>query len=244
MLPDLERLIRLQSLRNAADDARRCLAKIPAQLDAFDANLAEHRKALDDARQRFEDNQTARRNLEKQVAAVQSRLDNKKDQLMNVKTNEDYLVIQKEITAAQDNVQSSEERILQSMLDGDALDGAVKNSEHSLVAAEAGIESDRCEIEKERVKFEAAAKKASDAAEVLTREIEGVALALFEQIAEKRNGVAVVEAKNNLCSSCHVRLRPQVFNDIRRNNKLIQCESCGRILHFLTSGNLTLADSA
>ena len=215
MLPDLERLIRLQSLRNAADDARRCLAKIPAQLDAFDANLAEHRKALDDARQRFEDNQTARRNLEKQVAAVQSRLDNKKDQLMNVKTNEDYLVIQKEITAAQDNVQSSEERILQSMLDGDALDGAVKNSEHSLVAAEADIESDRCEIEKERMKFEAAAKKASDAAEVLT-----------------------------LCSSCHVRLRPQVFNDIRRNNKLIQCESCGRILHFLTSGNLTLADSA
>jgi predicted nucleic acid-binding Zn-ribbon protein len=31
---------------------------------------------------------------------------------------------------------------------------------------------------------------------------------------------------------CHVRLRPQVFNEVRRNEALIQCDSCLRILYF------------
>jgi hypothetical protein len=44
--------------------------------------------------------------------------------------------------------------------------------------------------------------------------------------------VAVAEARNGLCTICHVRLRPQVFNEIRRNETIIQCDSCRRILYF------------
>ena len=39
------------------------------------------------------------------------------------------------------------------------------------------------------------------------------ALALFERVAQERNGVAVAEARDGICTICHVRLRPQVFND-------------------------------
>ena len=57
-------------------------------------------------------------------------------------------------------------------------------------------------------------------------------LALFETVASHRNGMAVVEARDGRCSSCQVRLRPQLFNNIRLNDSLIQCESCQRILYF------------
>jgi predicted nucleic acid-binding Zn-ribbon protein len=43
----------------------------------------------------------------------------------------------------------------------------------------------------------------------------------------------MAEAREGLCTVCHVRLRPQIFNQARRNEEIIQCESCQRILYFV-----------
>ena len=58
-------------------------------------------------------------------------------------------------------------------------------------------------------------------------------LATFEQVAKKRHGIAVAEAKDGICTICHVRLQPQVFNTVRRNEEILQCDSCNRILYFV-----------
>ena len=55
----------------------------------------------------------------------------------------------------------------------------------------------------------------------------------FEAVAKRRNGVAIAEARDGVCTICHVRLRPQVFNEVRRNDQIIQCDSCNRILYFV-----------
>ena len=233
MLPDLERLIRLQSLQTAAEDARQRIASLPAQLDALDAKLHTHRDTVDQTKQCLDDNQTTRRDLEKDLAAVQGRLSKFKDHLMAVKTNKEYQAMQKEIAGADGEVQSFEERILESMLEGDDLGANVAGAERALGAAEKEVSAERQSIEKDRTQFEADARRALDGRELIAQEVDAVALALFEKVAKKRNGVAVVQARDGLCNSCHVRLRPQVFNEIRRNDALIQCESCSRILHFV-----------
>ena len=45
--------------------------------------------------------------------------------------------------------------------------------------------------------------------------------------------IAVAEARDGLCVVCHVRLRPQVFNEVRRNDGIVQCDSCTRILYYV-----------
>ena len=57
--------------------------------------------------------------------------------------------------------------------------------------------------------------------------------ATFELVSRRRNGVGVAEARDGICTICHVRLRPQVFNTVRRNEEIIQCDSCQRILYFV-----------
>jgi uncharacterized protein len=32
--------------------------------------------------------------------------------------------------------------------------------------------------------------------------------------------------------ACRMKIRPQVFSDIRRGDSIFTCESCGRILYF------------
>jgi hypothetical protein len=55
--------------------------------------------------------------------------------------------------------------------------------------------------------------------------------------------VAVAEARDGICTICHVRLRPQVFNTIRRNDQIIQCDSCQRILYFVPAAAPATSDS-
>jgi len=244
MLPDLERLIRLQSLHNIVDDARRRIAAIPLQFEAFETRLNKLRTDLSEAKQQLDNNQTVRRNLEKEVSEAKSRLAKFKEHEMIVKTNEQLWAVQTEIATAKGAVQSFEEELLVSMLETDTFTVAVNESERSMATAEAEIETERRTIERERATSEAAAEQALIAREALAREIDTAVLALFDQIAEKRNGLAVVDAKDTLCSSCHVRLRQQVFNDIRLNNRVIQCESCGRILYFQLATKSAAEDEA
>ena len=67
-------------------------------------------------------------------------------------------------------------------------------------------------------------------------------LAIFEGVAQKRNGIAVAEARDGICSICHVRLRPQVFNTVLRNEQILQCDYCNRILYHTPKTAAAAAD--
>jgi predicted nucleic acid-binding Zn-ribbon protein len=57
------------------------------------------------------------------------------------------------------------------------------------------------------------------------------ARALYARVAKQR-GSGVAEAKDGMCQACHVRLRVQVWVEVRKNEQIIQCESCSRILFY------------
>jgi predicted nucleic acid-binding Zn-ribbon protein len=40
----------------------------------------------------------------------------------------------------------------------------------------------------------------------------------------------VVAGQDGICTICHVRLRPQVFNTVLRGDEILQCDHCNRIL--------------
>ena len=44
--------------------------------------------------------------------------------------------------------------------------------------------------------------------------------------------MAVAEAIGGRCSACQITLRPQLFQDLRRGDQLMFCESCGRIVYY------------
>jgi predicted nucleic acid-binding Zn-ribbon protein len=240
--PDLERLIRLQELDTRAERVRKAIAELPARAEAVDARLHDRTGQVEEAKQRVAEGQAARRVLEKELAIVQSRLTKYKDQLMEVKTNKEYQAMQKEIAVAEDDVRSHEDRILEHMLQADESGAALKGAERDLAAERQQAARERADLDRERAAFEGELQSIAEAREGLVREIPAEALARFESIASKR-GVAVAEARDGHCTICHVRLRPQIYNDVRRNDSLIQCESCGRLLYFAGTANAAASNA-
>jgi len=233
MHPDLQHLIELQDLDLAAERVRRRIADIPGAVAALDSRLSERTAAVAAIKSRIEASQAARREIDKELAAVQGRLSKYKGQLMEVKTNKEYQAMQHEIQAAEQLVRDQEDRLLERMEEQDTLSAELKAAEAALKSAQGEIAAEKKTIEDDRAVLDQTLQKHITDRKALTAQITAAALSLFERLSQHRKGVALSEARNGGCLQCNVRLRPQVFNEVRRMDALIQCDNCSRILYFV-----------
>lgn len=234
MSPDLQRLIRLQQLESTIADAKATIASHPQRLADADARLNDSQQAVEAAKGRLKQNQEARRDLEKDVAVYQGRLTKFKDQLSLVKTNKEYQAMQHEIATAQSDLGAVEEKVLERMLEADAIATDVKRAEAALAVRQKEIEAEKKNLTTELADVQVSLTQATEARAELLRDLEPRLVAIFEQVARVRKGVAISMAtRDGLCSVCHVRLRPPVFQQVRHNDSIIQCESCQRILYWI-----------
>jgi predicted nucleic acid-binding Zn-ribbon protein len=232
MSPELERLVKLQDIETRAAEAQRHIADAPAKIAALDAKLTAARDGVAAAKQAISDNQNQRRTLDKDLIAAQQRLSKYKEQLMAVKTNDEYHAMQHQIAAAEAEVGRVEEQVLVNMMDLDELNAKLKAAEATLKADETVVSKERAAIEADvTAQREIAEQTTKDRAEILPH-LSRTAQDMFQRVMKARQGIAVAQAINGHCSICHVRLRPQVYNTIIKNDEIVQCDSCQRILYY------------
>jgi predicted nucleic acid-binding Zn-ribbon protein len=230
---DLERLIALQKLDSAALDAERRLAAEPGRLKALDERLEAAQQGVAAAKERLTANQGARREIEKNVAVHQGRLSKFREQAMAVKTNQEYHAIQNEIAFAQTEIKKLEDQILELMVEADDLTAGVKKSESELAAEQKAVDAEKQAIAREQSELKALLDKLRGERSAVVSGLAPAVMSLFERISKRNNGVAMAEARDGICTICHVRLRPQIFNTVRRNEEILQCDSCQRVLYFV-----------
>jgi predicted nucleic acid-binding Zn-ribbon protein len=234
MSPDLQRLIDLQRVESAIADAKGRIAAHPQKLADIDTHLAEASRVLEAVRQRLKDNQEARRALEKDVALYQGRLAKFKDQQAAVKTNREYQALGHEIETAQQDLGRVEETMLERMMEADGIAAEITDAEKVFADRRRELEAEKAELAADVAAAETGLAEATAKREALLKEIDPRLATTFEQVARVRKGVAVTTAtRDGLCSVCHVRLRPQVFQQIRHNDSIVQCDSCQRILYWI-----------
>ena len=232
MLADLEQLITLQRIDDDAAAARARIEEIPATVEALGARLEASTGELALGQQNLDDSRTDRRELEKKLAAVQTRLDRFREQLMQVKTNREYQAMQVESGSAEGEIRRLEDEILERMIEGDDLTAEVESASGRLAAEKNSVEAERAALKLERDALESRLGQMVDERVKHVGTLAPRLLSLFETVADRRNGTVVARARDGRCSACQVRLRPQLFNDVRTNARLIQCESCQRVLYY------------
>src|SRR6185295_7880571 len=244
MHADLERLIALQRLDTTADAARKKLADEPEREKSLAARLDAAKARVAAAKERLADNQTARRTIEKEVAVHQGRLSKFREQAMAVKTNQEYHAVQHEIAHAQAQIKAHEDQMLEHMLEADELAAAVKKAETDLAAEQKAVDADRKAMKADHGTLQTSLERIVAERTAIVGALDKQVLLTFEQVAKKRHGVAVAEAKDGICTICHVRLRPQVFNTVRRNESIVQCDHCQRVLYFVPAATAATAPAA
>jgi predicted nucleic acid-binding Zn-ribbon protein len=232
MHPDLERVIRLQQLEDAAEQARRTISDEPVRQQELAAALEAARKTLEDERGRLAVNQAARRDIEKELSMQQARLSKFRGQLMEVKTNREYQAMQKEIEVAQHEIQKQEDRLLEQMLEFDDVMQHVKDAEQAFRHDQAAREVERAALAAHLAEAQAATVRVAAERATLAAEISPPVLAVFDRVLRYRKISAVAPVRGGRCAACQILIRPQTVNELRRNEIVFQCESCQRILYY------------
>jgi predicted nucleic acid-binding Zn-ribbon protein len=151
-----------------------------------------------------------------------------------VKTIKEYTAMLHEIEAVEREVRSREDRVLEEMERAEVLGAEVKREEVAFKQVE---DQQRSEL----ARLEQRAEALRQERDRLAADRDGVAATLDEENRElfrrvaRLRGVAVAEARDGMCQLCHVFLRPQMFVDIKRNESVIQCPACNRILYYVAA---------
>jgi predicted nucleic acid-binding Zn-ribbon protein len=231
--PLLSALIALQDLDSAAEAARRRLAEMPAAEQAIRRALETSQSAIAAIQERMRENQESRRALERDVAGVDVRLRRFDDHRAAVKTNQEYTALLHEIATAKAEKDAVEERLLLLMEAADALAAEQKAAEAAHAEEEQRASIARKALDEDRRSSEAELARIAGERAGVAREIDARTLGLYEQLIKGRRGVAVARMSGEICAACHVRLRPHVTQQIRRNDAVVQCDSCQRILYWI-----------
>jgi predicted nucleic acid-binding Zn-ribbon protein len=232
MPPELTPLIRLQAVDDRIAELNHEIAALPKHIAQIEKKLESHARRLDADRAALTANQKDRKRLEGDIQVQEQKISKLKSQMMEAKTNEQYRAFQHEIEFCEKEIRKAEDRILDLMSESEPLERNVKAAEEALRTERAQVESEK-EAARER---SAADQKA--VAELQTERDSLIAQAgpalhkQYERIRKARGGVALSEAVEGRCSACHMTLRPQFLQDLKKGEKVMNCESCGRILYY------------
>lgn len=231
MHPQLEKLVQLQRAETRLKELQAGLDDVPRQRAVQEEALVAERGRLDAARAELEQSQRTRRQKEGELQALEARRDKYKGQLREVKTNKEYSAMLHEIEGVEREIRAVEDAILVELERAEGLEAAVRNEQADFRQAEERHKAELARLAGQQRQLEEQRAVAQAERDGVAAGLPGEMVERFQRVAKVR-GTAVAEARDGLCLQCHVQLRPQLFMEVKRNEELIQCPSCSRVLFY------------
>ena len=228
---DFDLIIELQRLDTEIHDAALVLEGIPRLAQDVDKKIQATTKLVADAKDKMAQNQKKRRDLENEVKDLKGQIGKYKRQLNEVKTNKEYTALLHEIEETQHKIDTLEETIIAEMLAADDVEEEIKAALHRQSQEEEILKKEKVVLDEKLKETEARFSALNKERDALLPRIPSEQLRLYEAIFQKKGGTALSPVTGDFCAMCHMRVRPQMLNEIRDKTKVILCENCGRILY-------------
>jgi predicted nucleic acid-binding Zn-ribbon protein len=225
-------LIGLQEIMTRARVVETEKRNVPLEVADLKALFEEREARFLSAQQEFEQLKKDRREKEREIEEEREKVERAKAKLMSIKTNKEYYAMLKEIegtkranTAREDELlailaryEEAEKRLSEFQAELDEVSGRYRERMVDVEAKMASFDKDIASL---------AAKKAD-----VDRHLDAGLARRFEMIFERRDGLAIVPARNQSCTGCHMNLSPQLFNLLQRDDRIHTCPNCNRILYY------------
>lgn len=232
MHPDAHLVSQLQSLDQQIATLDKEVAALPKHIAQIEKALEARTRRLDADRAALAANQRDRKKLDGDIQLHNQKISKLREQMAGAKTNEQYRAFQNEIDFIGKEIRKAEDRILDMMTESETLDGNVKTAEAALKEEKKVVEGEqkaaRERTAQDQAQLDTLRGQRATAAAALPKPT----AVTYERIKKKWGRVAIAEVVDGRCSQCQITLRPQYFQEIRRGDKLMTCESCGRFLFY------------
>jgi len=227
----IQDLIALQDVELEIFKAEAGLKDTPKEIEEIDGIILARKRSLDAIDEEIAELEKRKVPLDTELAENQAILDAADARIKRIKTNKEYLALQREIDLAKKRKADMEEQILTLM---DKIERRQKDKER----IHESFEEDKALLEKKKKKLfvrcdelEKIINGYKGKVEKLRKKVDPSLLSRYDRIKQNKKGLAVVLCESGVCKGCHMHIPPQLFNELVRGDTLIVCPACQRILY-------------
>ncbi|MBI4028044.1 MAG: hypothetical protein HY360_23875 [Verrucomicrobia bacterium] len=232
MNPILEKLLILQDRDTRLARLALEQSRLPVEEAALDDQAKNAAAAVEQARASCRRFETDRKKLEVEAAGKEDLVRKYKTQLLEVKNNDQFHALQHEITASEDEIRKIEDVELDLMEKLEQAQKEIKATETSLQDVTRQQQSQRDELKRKVALIEKQTQELHAERVRLASEIEEDVLSRYERIFRSKHGQAIVGISRGMCMGCHLKLTAQEIHNAQRDNEMVACTNCGRVLYW------------
>jgi hypothetical protein len=232
----LNLLLQLQAVDRELAGVNRLLQAVPGRLEALAAAVAELEGRLKASHDDLDDVDKRRRSAETDVEDAEQKLRKYQGQLAEVKTNEQYQALLREISVLKDKVSAWEDEVLNCMEAADEGRDAQKRLQLELERGKQDASAKREELQREGEALREKAASLNGQRDDVAAQLPGELLAAYERIRKGKGGVALAAVEGETCSVCHGFIPPQHIAEVKKALEVFYCHNCGRILVWRDKG--------
>ena len=232
MKEQLELLWELQKIDLGLKSIKEEKDRYPKEMKKLDERQKVEKERIHKEKEKIESLEKTRRQKEGQLNLEQEKIKRAEGRMFEVKTNKEYQALLSEIDAVKEANSRMEEEILQVMDEVDDLKKDLSKREKEVGVSLEKIEAERKKLQERMAHDEKIWDEQMKRREILSKQIESKLFKLYNTLKEKRQGVGVVSVKNETCQGCFVNVPPQMFIEVQKNNALVRCPHCNRILYW------------
>ncbi|HUK99397.1 MAG TPA: C4-type zinc ribbon domain-containing protein [Nitrospirota bacterium] len=228
----LSLLIQLQEIDTEIRSLNIRKNQLPEMIAAMEEKRTVSKKNLDGVKEALLIVQKDRRDREQDLESGIQKIERLKGRASEIKTNKEYQALLKEIEAAEQENKAIEDEILFLMEKMETATAAIAAAEINALEEENNLLNEQRDRETDTIRVEEDLKAAEQRKKELTSRIEPTVLAKYQRLLLTKASSAVVEVHGESCSGCFMSIPPQVFVNVKKNENIITCPQCGRILYY------------
>jgi len=227
----IKNLVILQELDEEIYRLKRDLTEKPAGIAALSEQFEQKKGHLKELEAKMQGVLLARKTHELDLKTKEESIAKANGQLSLMKTNKEYTAKLTEIESLKADKSVSEEKILLSFDEGDALKALIDKEKASVADEEKKFSAQKKVVEEEIHAMEAKITELDGRRKENIGAVDPKNLRRYERILESRDGIAIVPMKGITCGGCYMSLGFQMINDIKKYDVLVECTMCSRILY-------------
>jgi len=230
---ELEKLIELQKTDTNIRKLKQAIESAEQRRVSIEQEFERHASSIREIQARRDQAQTARADLEKQIAESKTYLARADRNLKGSQNQKEYETAMRENDALQKQISALETQVLERMTEIEEVEKVLAERSDEINSLEANRAAALKDFDKgiaaNRKEFEAETAKRHEVFITLPAQ----KAAVYNRLAQRsRDGIAVAEVVGGSCSACFMKLRPQMQVELKTSDRIMTCESCTRILYI------------
>ncbi len=220
-----EAMVKIKALEDERD-------AIPEQLAGLKMRMLDTRMVYEKTSAEYLELKNRKKALEEKIEEEKVEVEKSKARLMTITTNREYFAMLKEIDMNKRMNRQREDELLELMVKFEEVSGNYEDTKKEYEELNEEYEKEMSKVQEQMKGFDRGIHKLEEEKEKIVQKLDRNKTRRFEMVFSRRKGLAVVPARNYICTGCNMNLPPQLFNLLQRDDRIYECPNCSRIIFF------------